>query len=111
MGERVLEYVVVAKPGEIDFGATGMTEIMQNVRTIVTTALGSVPLDRGFGVDQSDVDSPLMVAQARLTALIIEAVQINEPRVEVTGVSFDSDNLDGRLLPSIRVRLREGVEL
>lgn len=46
-------YDVTAVSGRgVDFApATETEEILQNLRTILVTAMGSVPLDRAFGVD------------------------------------------------------------
>lgn len=44
------EYLVNLKQG-IDFAPSSeIAEILQNVRTILTTRLGSVPLERDFGL-------------------------------------------------------------
>ena len=87
--------------------ATTIEEILQNVRTILSTPVYSVPLDRAFGVNADFVDLPLPVAQARLSANIVQAVQKFEPRVEVTQVQFGADVISGKLQPIIRLRLKE----
>ena len=43
--------------------ATVAEEVVQNVRTIVATMVGTVPLDRDFGFSWEAVDRPLPVAQ------------------------------------------------
>lgn len=94
--------------GEISFAPESeLAEILQNVRTIVTTPKYSAPLNRGFGVTASWLDDPLPGAQARLTAEIIAEVQRREPRVRVTRVIFEGDALDGILRPKVRVRIRD----
>ena len=42
---------------------TEVEEILQNVRTILATRLGTVPLHRGFGVTWEHIDKPLHVAK------------------------------------------------
>ena len=44
-----------------------ITEILQNVRTIMATTKGSVPLDRDFGVSADYVDKPMAKAKATRT--------------------------------------------
>ncbi|GEA17733.1 GPW/gp25 family protein [Moorella sp. E306M] len=106
-----MEYEVLATPGEIDFAPQStLAEILQNVRTILTTPKYSVPLNREFGVTSTWLDDPLPVAQARLTAEIIAEVQRREPRVRVTQVTFEGDAQEGILRPKVRVRLVEQLE-
>ena len=106
-----MEIDVTASLVAIEFApANTLTEILQNVRTILTTPKYSVPLDRDFGIDVTMLDEPMPVAQARLTAEIIAAVQQWEPRVQVTKVSYDgdiADGMDGILRPRVRVRIIE----
>ena len=103
-----MEYDVMAESGAIDFGASGAAEILQNVRTILTTPLGSVPLDRVFGIDFSMLDGPINEAtRARLAAAIVNGINKHEPRCSVTKVTFQEDQLNGRLIPKVRVKINE----
>lgn len=89
----------------IDFSPdTEIEEILQNVRIILTTVKGSVPLDRDFGIDGSYVDKPIPVARAKLSAEIMKAVQKYEPRVTISSISF-SGSQDGVLVPKVEVRI------
>lgn len=95
--------------GAVNFSpASEIEEIIQNVRTIMTTPVYSVPLDRMFGLNPEMVDLPLPVAQARLTAEIVAKVEKFEPRVSVTKVTFAGDGIDGRLEPTVSLRIKEG---
>ena len=105
-----MEYTVTGESTDIDFGASGVSEILQNVRTIMTTPKGSVPLRRGWFVDYSLLDQPLEVAKARLRAEIYEAVRQYEPRVEVTEIGFadtSDDLMSGRLIPRVKIEIIE----
>lgn len=108
-----MEVDVLAGPAGVVFGATGLTEIMQNVRTILATQKGSVPLDREFGVDTVFLDEPAPVAMTRAVPEIIEAVEKYEPRVKVTGVEWvqlnEGDAMDGKLVPRVRIKT-DGLE-
>lgn len=81
-------------------------EILQNVKTILSTMRGSVPLDREFGISADLVDSPTPAAQARCMAEIVDAVSRHEPRAEIIAVAFSGDG-DGRLIPKVKVRIRD----
>jgi phage baseplate assembly protein W len=104
------ELDILGISGTVDFApASEAAEIVQNVRTILTTIEGTAPLDRELGVDASLLDAPLPVAQARLSARIVRAVERFEPRAEVVGVDYEGDGADGRLVPKVRVRLDVGA--
>lgn len=91
----------------IDFSPRSTTaEILQNVRTIISTVQGSIPLDRDFGVNADMLDKPLPVAQAELSTAIIMAIKKYEPRASVSKLSFEGND-DGRLVPKVQVRINE----
>ena len=98
---------VLAKPvQEIDFApASEAAEILQNLRTIITTTKYSVPLDRDFGFNADMLDKPMNVAQAQLQSEIIMAIKRYEPRVTVTSISFTGTD-DGRLIPKVQVMIK-----
>jgi phage baseplate assembly protein W len=73
----------------------------------LSTLQGTVPLNRGFGMDSSIVDEPIPIARARLTGEIITKLQQYEPRIIVTQVKF-ADDLNGRLMPIVYFELAGG---
>lgn len=95
---------------DLVIGAEGLAEIIQNVRVILGTPKGSVPLDREFGVSWHFVDLPTPLVRAEMTAEIFEAVPRYEPRVAVTDVTWEddaSDGLAGRMRPRVRIEVVE----
>ena len=82
-----------------------LDEIIQNVKMIITTVKGSVPMDREFGIDASVVDRPIMAVQAILTSEIMDAVSHFEPRARVTAVHYKGDAEDGILMPVVRIEV------
>ena len=82
-------------------------EIAQNVRMILSTMTGSVPLDRQFGVDSNLVDLPIGAAQARMTAEIATAVNRFEPRAKVKSVLYSGEPADGHLIISATIEIIE----
>ena len=102
-----MEYLIdLSNPAEIDLApATEAAEILQNVRTILSTVRYSVPLDRGFGIDGSVVDLPILEAQAKMSNEIITALKRYEPRVSVSDMSFSADEKTGKLQVKVKVRL------
>lgn len=93
----------------VDFApATAVGEVIQNVRTILATRIGTVPLDRGFGLTWKYLDQPIQVSKMTLHAEIIEAVNQYEPRATVTSVSYANgidDSMDGILKPIVKIRI------
>lgn len=101
---KVYDVTAMLSPS-IDFGpATELEEILQNVRTILATPVGCVPLDRAFGVDASYLDKPMEKAKAMMISEVISKVQEYEPRVTVTAIDFTAD-IDGHLWPEVQVRI------
>jgi phage baseplate assembly protein W len=80
----------------INWAPTPGEEVAQNVRQLLKTAPGTVPLARTLGTPQDTVDTPISAAGARLQADVIEAVRLYEPRVKVRRVRLSAD-ADGRL--------------
>lgn len=108
---------LLIKPGEpLIFGATGITDILQCLRVIVTTIAYSVPMDRAFANSGKLVDAPAPCGVDMLLAEIMDAIGKYEPRVRVRAVSLSgegtaSDLMDGRVFPVVTFEIKEGVEL
>lgn len=101
-----MKFDISSTPQAVDFDPVDeLTEIMQNVRTILNTPQFSVPLDRDFGTDASILDNPIPVARAKYSSLVITAIETYEPRVKVTQISFEEDQLAGKLIKKVRVKL------
>jgi len=89
-------WFIVASNGDIsinsnqyfNLGATGITEVLQNVRVIVTTRIGEVQLDRRFGTNWSFVDMPMNVAQQVIVTNVCYALEHFEPRVTFRSIQF-----------------------
>ncbi len=98
----------------VSFAPESVTaEILQNVRTIIQTRLGTVPLFRDFGLTWEHVDKPIHISRALLKAEIIEAVERWEPRAQIDEVEFEEDSTDameGLSKPRIVVTIGEENE-
>jgi phage baseplate assembly protein W len=103
-----MEYSITGAMGslnKIDFGATGVKEVLQNVKTLLCTKKFSVPLDRDVGLDFSPLDMPYPKAQAGIRTEIIQAIRAFEPRAKVVRVDFDGDPVDGKLVSKVVVEV------
>ena len=88
-------------------------EILQNIRTILSTRIGTVPLDRDFGTTWEHIDKPYPVAKALMQSVVIDAITEYEPRATVEAVEFDDDAADameGLLHPRVIVSIGEDEE-
>jgi phage baseplate assembly protein W len=102
-----MEYKI-ALDNVIDFAPESTTaEILQNVRTILNTRLGTVPLARGLGISWEHVDMPMPVARSVMQGVVIDAIEEFEPRARVERVTFDGDGADGVLRPTVIISIRE----
>lgn len=80
-------------------------EIVQNVRTILKTRIGTVPFARNFGITWEHLDKPIPVARAVMQAAIVDAVAEFEPRAKVEKVIYVSDGMDGVLSPRVIISI------
>ena len=101
----------VTLSSQVDFAPSDdVREILQNVRTILSTRKGSVPLDRDFGLTWEHIDKPMPVAEMLMRSEVIDAVEKYEPRATVVSVDFDqtpTDEMDGILKPRVVVQIGE----
>ena len=91
----------------IDFGPPdAISEILQNIRMILTTPVFSVPLDRDFGIDFTLLDNPQPMAMAKLSDQIFQAIRKFEPRAEIIEIDYlhdAGDLIDGKIVPRVRI--------
>ncbi len=87
-----------------------LEEVVQNVRMIITTPKGSVPLDRDFGLDFDVIDRPMPVARALMEVDIVDQVGRYEPRARVLQVSWAEDEtqaMDGRAVAQVLIDVED----
>ncbi len=78
--------------------------VLQNIRMILETPKGSVPLYREFGLDMSFVDKPARAAKGMLIIAVKDAIERFEPRASFVGLSMESTQ-DGKLYSVVEVEL------
>lgn len=67
---------------------TEAEEVAQNVRTILSTLPGTVPLSRDLGA-AVEVDGPINAVAARLKAAALTSIRRYEPRARVQRVTVE----------------------
>jgi len=100
--------VVDTAPQPVIIGPTVVEEVAQNVRMILTTPKGSVPLDRDFGLNFDLVDQPEPRARLLMEVEIIRQVGRYEPRAKVVQVTWRdnaAEAMDGRLSPLVTIEV------
>jgi uncharacterized protein len=91
---------------DVDFGATGLAEILQNVRTILMTPKGSQQMDRNFGMDMSYIDRPMNLVINQLISAAMVALSEYESRVQLEDIAFDTTNsMDGGLIATVKINV------
>lgn len=102
-----MEYKVTIN-NAVDFAPeTTTAEVLQNVRTILNTRVGTVPLARNLGISWEHVDLPLPVARSVMQGAVIDAIEEFESRARVEKVTFDGDGADGILRPTVIISIKE----
>jgi uncharacterized protein len=95
--------VVIAPASEAE-------EVAQNVRMILSTPKGTVPLDRDFGLSFGLVDQPMPRARALMEVEIVRQVAKYEPRASVVSIRWEENQdeaMDGRANPVVTIEVRE----
>lgn len=80
-------------------------EIIQNVRNIFATPLGSVPSARSLGVDMGFIDRPPQVAKTLAVAALHNAIR-SEPRAEIASIEFKT-KADGKTGVKVRIKMKD----
>ncbi len=95
---------------EFDYlSATELETIKRNLGCLYSTAEGTCPGDRNFGLDQSFESYPVNVAQNLFALEVIEKTEEYESRAEILDISFSYEE-DGNMTPNITIGLRNTEE-
>jgi phage baseplate assembly protein W len=93
-------------PANATYGLSGISEVMQNVRTILTTRRGTVPLDRNFGVSFEFLDSPINTTRAKAEQEIFMQLKRYEPRAVLKQIQWVTDVISGQISPTVKVEVK-----
>ena len=97
-------YTITNSLTAIDFAPAETAEILQNCRTIISTVKGSAPLHRNFGIDAENLDKPINISQAQITAEIARQLAQYEPRCKLKKCTV-TGNIDGTLNISAQIEV------
>lgn len=84
---------VIAYDEDSGFTPEEFAEVKKNLETLLSVKAGEMPLDRDFGIDDSDIiGMPINIAQNTYTLEVVEKVRMYEPRAEITEVEFEAND-------------------
>jgi len=86
--------------------ATELEEMQRNLDLLYSTAEGTCPGDRKFGLDQTFESYPTNVAQNLFALEVIEKTEIYEDKAEVLSIEYTQAE-DGNLTPKIVIGQKE----
>ena len=89
----------------IDWGATGASEIVQNVHNLIRTLGYEVAYDRTLGIQPGLLDRTLPEAVALVTARIYALVSEREPRASVRNVEYVGVDVEGHLQFKVAIEI------
>ncbi|GAK06025.1 hypothetical protein JCM19037_4577 [Geomicrobium sp. JCM 19037] len=75
--------------------------LSQNLKMLFTTPLGSVPLDRDYGINMDVVDAPLPIARGRLIVEYEDKIRRFYPQLRIKEVTFTGNAHTGLLIPKV----------
>ena len=103
--------VDTTQPVAVEVGATGIRQLAQEIRTVLATRKGSVPLDRDFGVSWDLIDRSMPAAKQLIIAEVARQLEKYVPRIQFKGIEFPdqaiTETADGILRCVITVSIRE----
>ncbi len=101
----------LSKPIAVNFSPSSVAEeILQNVRTICSTVVGSVPLDRDFGMSMDMLDQPINLSRMLFQSAVIQALAKYEPRAKLVSIDFSTDEESvnqGITMPRLTLEIQE----
>lgn len=82
-------------------------EVVQNIAIILLMVQKSAPMLRNMGIPSELYGRPLPIAENILVGYIYDQIEEFEPRAILGELTFERDNLTGKLIPIIEL---EGVK-
>lgn len=78
-------------------------EIRERLKLLLTTRIGTVVLDRDFGLDMSFIDKPLPILKQIYTIEVINKIKKYEPDLRVKSISFEQGSAIEKLNPKVTI--------
>ena len=78
-------------------------EVVQNIAVILSMVQKSAPMLRGMGISGELYGRPLPVVENTLVGYVYDQVEKYEPRAILGELTFERDDLTGKLIPVIEL--------
>lgn len=85
---------------EYTFTSDALADLNRKITLLMTTPVGSIPLDREFGIDWSFIDTPTETAKSLFTAEVVGKIQKFMPEIRIEAVDWIVDD-SGNLIPKV----------
>ena len=85
---------------ECTFSDSWRARLDREIALLLSTPVGSMPLDREFGINTDFIDKPPEAAKSLYTAEVFEKIQRFIPAVRVQEITWDW-NSAGKLSPKV----------
>ena len=87
-------------------------EVVKRINKLLTTPKGTMPLDREYGVDYSEIiDLPPPIAQNTYVVEAAEAINKYEPGFALESIEFDADESEaGQFRGVVTLTLNDDIE-
>lgn len=96
-----MAYIENAKVSFAYLTASEIQKIQRSVETLLSTAAGTMPMDREFGLNCEFLDYPVDTA-ANLYALeVTEKIRRYVPEASVLKTEFEFDRISGAIRPTV----------
>ena len=82
-------------------GDEPLKEVDEQVETLLSTVAGTIPLDRGLGIDDSFIDKPTEAARSLYVAEVAEKIPRYIPTLSVDSVNFTAAANDGKVTAKV----------
>ena len=104
-----MSYIVSALPDELILNCSDTVKsVLQNVKCILLTRKGDIPLHREIGLSGNWIDKPMTIAPTLMVADVKEAIEEGEPRAEFVRATFQFDpQIPSRIIPIVEVKIRD----
>ena len=85
----------------VHIGDEPLEGVDEQVETLLSTVAGTIPLDRGLGIDDSFIDKPTEAAQSLYVAEVAEKIPRYIPTLSVDSVNFTAAANDGKVTAKV----------
>ena len=80
------------------------SERIERLKLLLTTRVGTVVLDRDFGIEMNFIDKPVPVAKRLFMLAFVRKIKKYEPGLIINSITFKADSDDvSKMIPVINV--------